>query len=251
MDSTRQYWFHFSSLIAIGVVTLTGLGLKFSAIAIAYADGSLALTALYVALIVWVVGLAVPVTASYIICAVITAPALIQVGVPDYATHMFVFYYAVLSEVSPPAALSPFAAAAICGGNPYLTTMQAWKYTMPAFIAPFMFGLDPAGVGLLLALPKGMGWLDVAWVTVAAFAGTAFLAAAMQGRIVQPLTKVERTALTIAGAMMLFPDLIDQWQAAVTGVEMHYEREVAFALAMAAVAWNFVRRRREAAALSS
>ncbi len=311
-DITRQYWFHFSSLIAIvvfmligfspimsvfwatvlcyavsflrrdcalvppklvraladgslgmlsaattcaaagiivGVVTLTGLGLKFSAIAIAYADGSLALTALYVALIVWIVGLAVPVTASYIICAVITAPALIQVGVPDYAAHMFVFYYAVLSEVSPPTALSPFAAAAICGGNPYLTTMQAWKYTMPAFIAPFMFVLDPAGVGLLLALPKGMGWLDVAWVTVAAFAGTAFLAAALQGRIVQPLTKVERTALTVAGAMMLFPNLIDQWQAAVTGVEMRYEREVAFGLAMAAVAWNFMRRGRATVAL--
>jgi TRAP transporter 4TM/12TM fusion protein len=88
--------------IIVGVVTLTGLGLKFSAIVIQYAGGSLLLTAVYTALIVWVVGLAVPVTASYIICAVITAPALIQLGVPDYAAHMFIFYYAVLSEVSRP-----------------------------------------------------------------------------------------------------------------------------------------------------
>ena len=84
--------------IIVGVVTLTGLGLKFSAIVISYAGGSLALTAVYTALIVWIIGLAVPVTASYIICAVIAAPALIKLGVPDYAAHMFVFYYAVLSD---------------------------------------------------------------------------------------------------------------------------------------------------------
>ena len=105
------------------------------------------LTALYTALIVWVIGLAVPVTASYIICAVIAAPALIKLGVPDFAAHMFIFYYAVLSEVSPPTALSPFAAAAITGGDPYRTTLQSWKYTLPAFVVPFVFVLDPAGVG--------------------------------------------------------------------------------------------------------
>ncbi|NIO40458.1 MAG: TRAP transporter fused permease subunit, partial [Burkholderiales bacterium] len=122
--------------IIVGVVTLTGLGLKFSSIVVGYAGGSLFLTALFTALVVWVVGLAVPVTASYIICAVIAAPALIEVGVPNYAAHMFIFYYAVLSEVSPPTALSPFAAAAITGGNPYRTTLQSWKYTLPAFVVP-------------------------------------------------------------------------------------------------------------------
>ena len=111
--------------IIVGVVALTGLGLKFSSIVIAYAGGSLLLTAIYTALIVWIVGLAVPVTASYIICAVIAAPAMIKLGVPDVAAHMFIFYYSVLSEVSPPTALSPFAAAAITGGDPYKTTLQA------------------------------------------------------------------------------------------------------------------------------
>src|SRR5213075_445414 len=131
--------------IVVGIVTLTGLGLKFSAIVISYAGGSLLLTALYTALIVWVIGLAVPVTASYIICAVIAAPALTKLGVPDFAAHMFIFYYAVLSEVSPPTALSPFAAAANTGGHAYRTTMQCWKYTTPAFLIPFMFVLDPTG----------------------------------------------------------------------------------------------------------
>ena len=147
--------------IVVGVVTLTGLGLKFSSIVIAYAGGSLLLTAIYTALIVWIIGLAVPVTASYIICAVIAAPALIKLGVPDFAAHMFIFYYAVLSEVSPPTALSPFAAAAITGGDPYKTTLQSWKYTLPAFLVPFVFVLDPQGIGLLLKIPKGGSWVDV------------------------------------------------------------------------------------------
>src|ERR687893_54236 len=138
--------------IVVGVVTLTGLGLKFSSIVIAYAGGSLLLTALYTSLIVWIIGLAVPVTASYIICAVIAAPALVKLGVPDYAAHMFIFYYAVLSEVSPPTALSPFAAAAITGGNPFKTMMVTWKYTLPAFIVPFMFTLDREEGIYLLAL---------------------------------------------------------------------------------------------------
>ncbi|MFZ5691235.1 MAG: TRAP transporter permease, partial [Pseudomonadota bacterium] len=154
--------------IIVGVVTLTGLGLKFSSIVIDYAGGSLLLTAIYTALIVWIIGLAVPVTASYIICAVITAPAMIKLGVPAVAAHMFIFYYSVLSEVSPPTALSPFAAAAITGGDPYKTTLQAWKYTLPAFLVPFVFVLDPQGLGLLLQLPKGGSWVDVVLITLKA-----------------------------------------------------------------------------------
>ncbi len=191
--------------IIVGVVTLTGLGLKFSSIVIAYAGGSLILTAIYTALIVWVVGLAVPVTASYIICAVIAAPAMIQLGVPDFAAHMFIFYYAVLSEVSPPTALSPFAAAAITGGDPYKTTLQSWKYTLPAFIVPFIFVLDPLGVGVLLKLPKGASWIDVAGVITLAFATMAVLAAAAQGWLLKRTTLMERLMLIVAGTMMLVP----------------------------------------------
>jgi TRAP transporter 4TM/12TM fusion protein len=86
--------------IIVGVMTLTGLGLKMSDLIIELANESLFLSVLYTGLAVWVLGLAVPVTASYIIAAAITAPALIQMGVPDVAVHMFIFYYAVLSEVS-------------------------------------------------------------------------------------------------------------------------------------------------------
>ncbi len=191
--------------LIVGVVTLTGLGLRFSEIVIGYAGGNLALTAIFTALIVWVIGLAVPVTASYIICAVIAAPALIKLGVPDYAAHMFIFYYAVLSEVSPPTALSPFAAAAITGGDPYKTTLQSWKYTLPAFIVPFMFVLDPIGVGLLLYIPKGGSWMSVVEITVLAVIALVALAAAAEGWLFTKTTLLERLALIAAGILVLTP----------------------------------------------
>jgi TRAP transporter 4TM/12TM fusion protein len=203
--------------IIVGVVTLTGLGLKFSSIVIDYAGGSLLLTAIFTALVVWIVGLAVPVTASYIICAVITAPALIKLGVPDFAAHMFIFYYAVLSEVSPPTALSPFAAAAITGGDPYKTTLQCWKYTVPAFLVPFMFVLDSSGQGLLLmgsakALANA-SWASIAEVTLTAAVGIASLAAGFQGWALKKTTWLERGMLVIAGVALVYPG----WRADVVG----------------------------------
>jgi TRAP transporter 4TM/12TM fusion protein len=222
--------------IIVGVITLTGLGLKFSEIAIQAAGGSLVITALYTALIVWIVGLAVPVTASYIICAVVAAPALIKLGVPDYAAHMFVFYYAVLSEVSPPTALSPFAAAAITGAGPYRTTLQAWKYTLPAFVLPFVFVTDPDGVGLLLAFKPGMTWGDVAWQITLAAAGLAALAAACQGHARRALAGWERAGFTAAGLLMIFPALIE----AVVGDALPAPHwiGVALGLAMLGLQWR-------------
>ncbi len=191
--------------IIVGVVTMTGLGLKFSAIIVDYAGGSVILTAIYSALIVWLIGLAVPVTASYIICAVIVAPALIKLGVPDFAAHMFIFYFAVLSEVSPPTALSPFAAAAITGGGPYATTMQAWKYTLPAFVVPFVFVIEPAGTGLLLSLPKGGAVWDIALVALQTAAGLAALAVAFQGWLIARLAIVESALLAVGGFCLMLP----------------------------------------------
>jgi TRAP transporter 4TM/12TM fusion protein len=198
--------------LIVGVVVLTGLGLKFSAIVLDYADGSLFLTALFTGLVVWVVGLAVPVTASYIICAVIAAPALIKLGVPDYAAHMFIFYYAVLSEVSPPTALSPFAAAAICKGDPYKTTFQSWKYVAPAILIPFIFVLDPAGVALLLmgkaqALAQA-NWFDIGWIVFTASAGIVALAGGLQNWFIVKTHWSERWVLLISGVALTYPSTL-------------------------------------------
>jgi TRAP transporter 4TM/12TM fusion protein len=184
--------------IIVGVVTLTGLGLKIAGIIVSLAGGSVFLTVLFAALAVWVLGLAVPVTASYIIAAVMIAPALVQVGVPEVAAHMFIFYYAVLSEVSPPTALSAFAAAAITGGNPFRTMMITWKYTLPAFLVPFVFTLSPAGMGVLLQAPLP----DVVRTTLTATVGVVALAFGFGGWLRGPVGMPERAAGVIAGTLL-------------------------------------------------
>ena len=229
--------------IIVGVVTLTGLGLKFSAIAIAYAGGSLLLTAIYTSLIVWIVGLAVPVTASYIICAVIAAPALITLGVPDYAAHMFIFYYAVLSEVSPPTALSPFAAAAITGGDPYATTLQSWKYTLPAFLVPFVFVMDPLGVGLLLNIPKGGSVWDIVYISATTAVGIFALAATAQGWLIGRMLPAERLLFLVGGLLMVFSTLMAALWALLTPWTLAYADAFGIVAILIGVAVQLLRRR--------
>ena len=120
--------------------------------------------------------------------AEVTTASMIKLGVPAYTAHIFILYYAVLSEVSPPTALSPFAAAAITGGDPYKTSMMAWEYTLPAFLVPFMFTLHPDGIGLLL---KG-SWGNIAWTTITAAVGLAALAAGLTGWFLMKTTWFER-----------------------------------------------------------
>lgn len=236
--------------IIVGVVTLTGLGLKFSSIVIDFAGGSLLMTAIYTALVVWIIGLAVPVTASYIICAVIAAPALTKLGVPDYAAHMFIFYYAVLSEVSPPTALSPFAAAAITGGDPYLTTMQAWKYTLPAFLVPFVFVLDPLGIGLLMKIPKDGSVFDIIWITAITGAGLAALAAAAQNWALHRTTVVERVLFLLTGLLLVFPSLLEAMLETITGLDIPHPAPFGLALGAILLGWQWMSRRQTAAAAS-
>src|SRR6476469_8612570 len=228
--------------IIVGVVTLTGLGLKFSSSVIDDAGGNLLLTAIYTALIVWIVGLAVPVTASYIICAVIAAPAMVKLGVPDVAAHMFIFYYAVLSEVSPPTALSPFAAAAITGGDPYKTTMQAWKYTLPAFLVPFVFVLDPQGVGLLLQIPKGGSVYDIIWITAVTGAGLGALSVAAQNWAIRHTTPVERGLFLLTGLRLVFPSLLEAMLEGISGLDIPHPAPFGLALGAGLLLWQWFSR---------
>jgi TRAP transporter 4TM/12TM fusion protein len=187
--------------IIVGVVNLTGLGLKVSDIIITYAGGRLLPTLIYAALALWVLGLALPITATYIIAAVIVAPAMTKLGVPELAAHMFIFYYAILSEVSPPVGLSPLAAAALTGGRPFRTMMMAWKYTLPAFVVPFMFTIHRDGLGLLLQT----SWPTVAQVTATAVFGLAALAGALTGWFLRQATTLERLVLAVAGLVLIYP----------------------------------------------
>ena len=187
--------------IIVGVVSLTGLGLKLAGLIVSMAGRSVPLTVLFAALAVWILGLAVPVTASYIISAVMIAPALTQVGVAPVAAHMFIFYYAVLSEVSPPTALAPYAAAAITGGDPMRTTLLAWKYTLPAFLVPFAFTLTPDGLGLLLQAPIA----SVVRATLSAAIGVGALAIGFGGWLRAAASRAERAGAIVAGLLLIYP----------------------------------------------
>jgi TRAP transporter 4TM/12TM fusion protein len=186
--------------LVVAVISLTGLGLELSALIVDAAGGSLALTAIFSAIAVLVLGLAVPVTASFIIAAVIIAPALIALGVEDFAAFMFVFYYAVLSEVSPPTALSAFAAAAITGGDGFKTMMLTARYTLPAFLVPFAFVLSPNGSGLLLEGPLGTVLLTIAASAIA----VAALAIALGGWLRGPAALPVRALAAGAGLLLLY-----------------------------------------------
>jgi len=196
-----------SAGIIVGTVSLTGLGLKLSSIIISYAGGNLIMTTVFTGVLLWVIGLAVPITATYIIAAVIAAPALTQLGVPEYAAHMFIFYYALLSEVSPPTALSPFAAAAITGGNPYKTTMMAWKYTITAFLMPFIFTVLPSGRALLLHW-EGIGVASGIWTIFAAFVGIGMLASGCSGWLIKRSNILERVITIIGALAFVYPSRI-------------------------------------------
>jgi TRAP-type uncharacterized transport system fused permease subunit len=201
--------------IIVSIVNLSGIGQTISTIMVAFGQGNVLLVLLMAAFAMWILGLSVPVTASYIIAAVMLVPALVSVGVQPHAAHMFMFYYAVLADVSPPTALAPFAAAAICGGEPFRTTMQAWKYTLPAFIVPFMFCIDPTGAQLLiytatmdgpkinLIAPDGIGaWVSIAWLTITACIALVGFAVMFTGQAIREANWIERL-LCLAGACML------------------------------------------------
>jgi len=187
--------------ITVGILLQTGLGLKISSLILSLGFGNLVLTLIVAGVVLWILGLSLPITATYLVAVPTVIPALVALGVAPPAAHMFVFYYAVLSEVSPPVALSPFAAAAITGGNPYKTMMLTWKYALPCFLVPFMF-TQPGGLALL--------WRDTTIVgavvaSVSAIAGIIAIVSGIGGYLLKPTTLIERGLLIVAGLLLLAP----------------------------------------------
>jgi TRAP-type uncharacterized transport system fused permease subunit len=145
------------------------------------------------------IGLGLPITATYIMTVVMVAPALVKVGVPAHVAHLLAFYFAVLSEVSPPVGLSPAAAAAATGGNPFSSMMHAWKYSLPAFLVPFFFAATQIG-GNLLNVDANLPDFVVATLTSAA--ALFFLSIGIVGYFRGALLLVERAVLMAAALVM-------------------------------------------------
>ena len=193
--------------VIAAMITRTGLGLQLHSILVSAARGItenpaliLTFTALFAALAVAVLGLAVPVTASFVISWVVVGPALQDLGVAAPAAAMFVFYFAVLSEVTPPTALASVAASAITGGRVMATMMQTWKYTLPAFLVPFAFVLTDNGEGLLGLRSIG----DMAWTAAVSALGVAALAVVTGGWLIRRAGWPERVLCAPAAAALLY-----------------------------------------------
>ncbi len=189
--------------LIVGVFSLTGLGLKISGLIMSLSGGSTT-AALFLALVAsMIVGLSLPITATYIMTVVMVAPALVKVGVPAHVAHLLAFYFAVLSEVSPPVGLSPTAAAAITGGHPFGSMMQAWKYSLPAFLVPFLFSASPIGAQLLLVDASVPGFITAVLNSAAALF---FFSLGIVGFMKGTLNGLERALLITAALIMtVFP----------------------------------------------
>ena len=160
--------------IIVGVISLTGVGARFSAVLLGIADSSQLLALFFAMCIAILLGMGMPTTAAYAVAASVVAPGLVQLGIPQLTAHFFVFYFAVLSAITPPVALASYAAAGISGANPMETSVVSFKIGIAAFIVPFMFFYNSA---LLMDAP----WLSVTQAAITAIAGVFLLSSGVQG----------------------------------------------------------------------
>ncbi|AGT33380.1 C4-dicarboxylate ABC transporter [Geobacillus genomosp. 3] len=188
--------------IIVGVVTKTGLGLKMANGLIDLSNGVLLLTLFFTMLTSLILGMGSPTTANYVITSTIAAPAIIASGVPELAAHLFVFYFGIVADITPPVALAAFAAAGISGGSPLRTGVIATKLAISAFIIPYMFVLSPA----LLMIDTTVPYLI--WVVFSAFIGMLAISAGMIGFWYRKLNILERIIATVTGLLLIYPERV-------------------------------------------
>ncbi|MDO6731842.1 TRAP transporter fused permease subunit [Marinovum sp. 2_MG-2023] len=186
--------------IVVGVLGLTGLGGRFSSVLLAAAGESQILAFILAMLISIVLGMGMPTTAAYAIAAAVVAPALQQMGVSALAAHMFVFYCAVISAITPPVAIAAFAGAAIAGGKPWPTSIRAMRYGIAAFVLPFMFYTSPE------ILLQGT-WAETLHVFGTALIAVFFIAVAGEGELFGPVGPLVRALSAIAALLLLWSSL--------------------------------------------
>jgi TRAP transporter 4TM/12TM fusion protein len=186
--------------IIIGVITLTGVGLKFSTIVVGLSGGSLPVALVLTMLTCLVLGMGLPTAAAYILVATLVAPALVNMGVGLLAAHMFVLYSAMLSAITPPVALAAYAAASIAQANPMKVAFFACKFGVAAFAIPFFFVFDPAILGL------GAAPVAIAGSFATAVLGGVCASAAIIGCFARKLNAVERIGFAGAALLFLSPD---------------------------------------------
>ncbi len=217
--------------VIVGVVGLTGLGLKFSSMMIAFSGGNLVLALILVLIASLILGMGLPVTASYIVLIVLVGPALANdFGVPLLIAHLVVFWYSQDSNVTPPIALAGFAGAAIAGSKPLETSLQAWKFAKGLYLIPVFMVYNPE---IILGGPV----LYVVFTGVIAILALAAFAAAIEGYLFAPMDPLSRLLIVPSTIAVFHPML---------------QIETAGAAALAAIlALNWMRGRHPAPPLAS
>ncbi|HXH81297.1 MAG TPA: TRAP transporter permease [Candidatus Tectomicrobia bacterium] len=185
--------------IVVGVVSISGLGLKLATGIVGLAGGSLLVTCLLTMVAALILGTGLPTSATYIITSIMAAPALTQLGVPPLAAHMFVFYFGILADLTPPTAISTYATSAIAGSDVWRTQWTAMMLALSGFIIPFSFTYDPAMLLMNASVPH------VALRTAAALLGIVMLGAGLIGYLRAPARAWERALLLAGACLLIFP----------------------------------------------
>ena len=188
--------------IIIGVVTKTGAGLKLASALLSLAGGMMLPTMFFTMITALLLGMGVPTTANYVITSTIAAPALIQMNIPVLAAHMFVFYFGIIADVTPPVALAAYAGSAISGGNPLKTGVNASKLAIAAFIIPYIFVLSP----VLLMIDSTP--LNLVYSLITAIFGMVALSSSLIGYLIADMRPLERVILFVSGLMMIMPEVV-------------------------------------------
>lgn len=189
--------------IIAGVVSMTGLGAKFAAGVIALSMGHLILALFFTMIACIVLGMGLPTTANYVVTATIAAPVLInEFGVVPIAAHMFVFYFGIVADITPPVCLAAYAGAGIAGANPFKTGVTAVKLAIAAFIVPFIFVYNP--ILVMVDVEPFMMILSI----VAAILGMMGVSSALIGYFIRNSRLWERAVLFIGGLLLIVPELV-------------------------------------------
>jgi len=176
------------------------LGLKFTSFVLFLASGSLAPALIFTMLAGIILGMGLPTTAAYIVMAALLVPALVKLGVPTIAAHMFAFYYAIISAITPPVALAVYAGAGLAGSNIWKTGLAAVRLGAPGFIIPFMFAYEPSL--LLVGSP-----LVIIQSAITATIGVVMLAAGMFGWFIRKTTLLDRAMLLTGSLLLIKPGI--------------------------------------------
>jgi TRAP transporter 4TM/12TM fusion protein len=198
--------------IIVGVIGLTGVGLRFSSMILSIAGDSQFFALIFAMLIAIILGMGMPTTAAYAVAASVVAPGLIKLGISPLVAHMFVFYYAVVSAITPPVALAAYAGAAIAGSDPMKTSVTSFIYGMAAFLVPFMFFYSPE---LLL---QGDDWSRIIHFAITALIGVYFLAASLQSWFFGPVNQLMRAILLAASLLLISGGLVTDFAGVGLGV---------------------------------